>query len=47
MKYWSEDIFPSIQSLKLQPADFARVAAPTLIVHGTKDRSAPYGGARD
>jgi pimeloyl-ACP methyl ester carboxylesterase len=46
-KYWTEDIFPSIQSLNLAPADFARAAAPTLIVHGTKDRSAAYGGARD
>ena len=47
VKYWSEDIFPSIQSLNLGPADFARATAPTLIVHGTKDRSAAYGGARD
>ena len=47
MKYWSEDIFPSIQSLNLGPTDFARATAPTLIVHGTKDRSAAYGGARD
>jgi pimeloyl-ACP methyl ester carboxylesterase len=47
MKYWSEDIFPSIQSLNLAPTDFARATAPTLIVHGTKDRSAAYGGARD
>lgn len=47
MKYWSEDIFPSMQALNLAPTDFARATAPTLIVHGTKDRSAAYGGARD
>jgi len=47
MKYWSEDIFPSIQSLQLRPEDFSRVAAPTLLIHGTKDRSAAYGSAKD
>jgi len=47
MKYWNEFIFPSMQALQLRPEDFAKVTAPVLIVHGTKDRSAPYGGARE
>jgi pimeloyl-ACP methyl ester carboxylesterase len=47
MPYWTGAILPSIQSLSLTAEDFAKVAAPVLTVHGTKDRSAPYGGGRD
>jgi proline iminopeptidase len=47
MKYWNEFIFPSIQALQLAAEDFAKVTVPVLILHGTRDRSAPYGGARD
>jgi proline iminopeptidase len=47
MKYWSEFIFPSMQALRFTPEDFAKVTMPVLILHGTKDRSAPYGGARE
>ncbi len=47
LKYWSEDIFPSIQGLNLTPEQLGNVSAPVLTIHGTKDRSAAYGGARE
>jgi proline iminopeptidase len=47
MLYWTGAILPSIQSLSLTAEDFAKVEAPVLTVHGTKDRSAPYAGGRE
>ena len=47
MRYWTETVFPSIQKLNITAEDFAKAQAPVMIVHGTRDRSAPYGGARD
>jgi 3-oxoadipate enol-lactonase len=47
MRYWMEVLMPSIQSLHFTAEELAGVKAPVLNVHGTKDRSAPYGGARD
>jgi proline iminopeptidase len=47
MSYWLGHVAPSIQRLHLTAEDFARATAPVLIVHGTKDRNAPYGGGRD
>jgi proline iminopeptidase len=47
MKYWTERIVPSIQSLSLAREAVAAVTCPVLTIHGTKDRSAPYGGGRD
>jgi proline iminopeptidase len=47
MPYWTGAILPSIRSLRLTAEDFAKVEAPVLTVHGTKDRSAPYGGGID
>jgi proline iminopeptidase len=47
MRYWMGPLSASIQSLKLTAEDFAAAKAPVLIVHGRKDRNAPYGGARD
>ena len=47
MRYWVGDILPSIRGLGLGPADFAKARAPVLTIHGTKDRSAPYGAGRD
>jgi len=44
LKYWTEMILPSLQALSLSPADLAAVSAPVLTIHGTKDRSAPFGG---
>jgi proline iminopeptidase len=46
MAYWMERILPSIYRLEITPADMAKVTAPVLVVHGTRDRSAPYGGGR-
>jgi proline iminopeptidase len=46
-KPWTEILLPSIHRLAFTTADFARVQAPVLTIHGTKDRSSPYGGARD
>lgn len=45
--YWTNTILPSIQRLDLSGGEAARATAPALIVHGTRDRSAPYGGGRD
>jgi proline iminopeptidase len=47
MKYWNETIFPSIQNVHLTNEQLSKVKASALIIHGDKDRSAPYGGARD
>ena len=47
MPYWMGHLLPSIQKLEILPEDAVKVEAPGLIVHGTKDRSAPYGGALD
>lgn len=47
MEYWNESIFPSMRALQLTSDDFAKVTVPVLTLHGTKDRSAPYGGARE
>jgi proline iminopeptidase len=47
MKYWTEHVFPSIQNLNLAADEVAKVKTPVLVVHGTKDRSSPYGGGRD
>ena len=44
---WTQHILPSVQRLNLAPEMLSQVTAPVLIVHGTKDRSAAYGGARD
>jgi pimeloyl-ACP methyl ester carboxylesterase len=47
MKYFTEDILPSIQKLELTDEAVAKVKAPVLIIHGTHDRSSPYGAALD
>jgi proline iminopeptidase len=47
MKYWTESILPSIQGTKLGAEELATVKTPVLTVHGTRDRSAPYGGGRE
>jgi pimeloyl-ACP methyl ester carboxylesterase len=44
---WLEHIMPSIQKLHLTASDLTAVQAAVLVVHGTKDRSAAYGGGRD
>jgi pimeloyl-ACP methyl ester carboxylesterase len=47
MKYWMGSLIPSIKALNLTGDDFAKVKATVLTIHGTKDRSAPYGGGRE
>jgi proline iminopeptidase len=47
MKYYGEYLLPSIQNLSLGANDFRKMQAPVLVIHGTRDRQAPYGGARD
>jgi pimeloyl-ACP methyl ester carboxylesterase len=47
MAYWTQHLLPSIQRWTPTAADLKRVALPVLVVHGTKDRSAPYGGGRE
>jgi len=47
MPHWTRNILPSLLKLNLAPEDLARVTAPVLVIHGRKDRSAPYGGGRE
>jgi proline iminopeptidase len=47
LKYWTERIVPSLQGLNLSTERLASVTGPVMIVHGKRDRSVPYGGARD
>jgi proline iminopeptidase len=47
MKYWMGSILPSLNALDVRADDASKVTAPVLIVHGTKDRSAPHGGATE
>jgi proline iminopeptidase len=47
MKYWMGSLMPSIKALDLTDSEFAKVTAPVMTIHGTKDRSAPYGGGRE
>jgi proline iminopeptidase len=47
MPYWTQALMPSIQRLDFRAEELAKVEAPVLLIHGTKDRSAPYGAARD
>lgn len=44
LQHWQQNILPSLQALSLTSDDYAKVHMPVLIVHGTRDRSAPYGG---
>jgi pimeloyl-ACP methyl ester carboxylesterase len=46
-RYWTEIVLPSIQVVQPSPEDWASVLVPVLVVHGRRDRSAPYGGGRD
>ena len=47
MRYFNEVTLPSIRTVALASARFDAVKAPALVVHGAKDRSAPYGGGRE
>lgn len=45
--YLTRHVFPSVQALSLNVSALSTVRCPVLVVHGRRDRSAPYGGARD
>ena len=47
LRYWMGELLPSLRALELTPRLLAAVQTPVLTIHGTHDRSAPYGGARD
>jgi pimeloyl-ACP methyl ester carboxylesterase len=47
MAYWMHVLLPSVQRLNFTRDDLAKVSASVLVVHGTKDRSSPYGGGRE
>jgi pimeloyl-ACP methyl ester carboxylesterase len=45
--YWTKYLLPSLNALALTEDEMRSIAVSTLLVHGTKDRSAPLGGARE
>lgn len=45
--YWGRYVLPSLNALSLTRDDLVTITAPVLVVHGTRDRSAPFGGGRD
>jgi proline iminopeptidase len=47
MKHFRSNIVPTLQSLNIGIADYARAGMPILTIHGTKDRNAAYGGGMD
>ncbi len=47
MKYWTQYLLPSMRSVDLSEGKLGQVDVPVLTIHGTRDRSAPYGGARE
>lgn len=47
LRYLQEYVLPSLKGLGLSAAALAGVSAPVLTIHGTKDRSAAYGGGRE
>jgi proline iminopeptidase len=47
MRYLTAHIMPSIHAVALTLEALAAVTAPVLTIHGTKDRSAPFGGGHD
>jgi pimeloyl-ACP methyl ester carboxylesterase len=47
MRYWMGQLLPSLRALALDAQTLAAVRAPVLTIHGTRDRSAPYGGGRE
>src|SRR4029079_16110208 len=47
MRYWMGQMMPSLRALALTAEQLGAVRTPTLVIHGTRDRSAPYGGARE
>jgi pimeloyl-ACP methyl ester carboxylesterase len=46
MAYWTAHVEPSLTRLPVSASDLAAVTCPTLVVHGTRDRSAPFAAGR-
>ncbi len=46
MKYWTENLMPSIHALRFDE-EISKVKAPVLTIHGRRDRQGAYGGARE
>lgn len=44
--YWTAHVEPSLRNLPVSASELAGVTCPTLVVHGTRDRSAPYASGR-
>jgi pimeloyl-ACP methyl ester carboxylesterase len=40
--YWTAHVEPSLKQLPANASDLAGATCPTLVVHGTRDRSAPF-----
>ena len=47
LQYFNQYVVPSWRSLDLKAGDFVGAVMPTLVIHGTNDRNAPYGAGRD
>jgi len=47
MPSWLDHLQPSIHALTLTAESIAHTRTPVLVIHGRKDRSAPYGSGRD
>lgn len=47
MRHFHSNIMPTLQSLEISAAEYARASMPVLTIHGTKDRNAAYGGGLD
>ncbi|HWF09165.1 MAG TPA: alpha/beta hydrolase [Bryobacteraceae bacterium] len=46
LHHWNANLLPSIMKLKLEE-EAPALQTPVLTIHGRKDRSAAYGGARE
>jgi pimeloyl-ACP methyl ester carboxylesterase len=47
MQHYNAYIAPSMKALTFTPEQLANIDMPVLAIHGTMDRSAPYGGGRE
>jgi pimeloyl-ACP methyl ester carboxylesterase len=47
LRHFNEYVLPSIKALRLTADDYANASMPALVMHGKKDRSAPFGGGRE
>jgi proline iminopeptidase len=47
LQHFNANIIPTLKALKLSADQIGRASMPILVIHGRRDRSAPYGGGRD